>query len=235
MNGLTVVTATGGRSQAFALLVRWVARQTYRGSIQWLVVDDVSPATPCPPGVQVIYPAPLWEPGQNTQARNLLAALPHVRHDRIAIVEDDDWIAPTYLETLAARLEQAPLVGEQRARYYHVGTREYHVHSNLKHSSLGQAGFRRELLPLFSDVLKSGTKFLDIELFRRHRGAIFPPSGLHCGMKGMPGRPGIGTGHQPSRGWDNDRDLVTLGLWLGEDAEQYRGFANWIRGAGAAA
>lgn len=232
---ITIITPTGGRPQAFALLARWVARQTYRGSIQWLCVDDVSPAMPCPPGVQVIYPTPLWEPGQNTQARNLLAALPHVRHDRIAILEDDDWISPSYLETLAARLEQAPLVGEQRARYYNVGTREYHIYSNLKHSSLGQTGFRREMLPAFEEILKAGAKFLDIELFRRHRGALFPPSGIHVGMKGMPGRPGIGTGHRPHAGWANDKDLVTLDLWIGEDAEQYRNLASWIRGAGAAA
>lgn len=235
LNGVSVITPTGGRHEAFSLLARWVSRQTYHGPLQWLCVDDCQPLTACPDGATMIRPPVLWEPGWNTQARNLLAALPHVQYDRIAILEDDDYIAPGYLETLVARLDQAPLIGEQRARYYHVGTREYYVHSNLKHSSLGQTGFRAELLPLFEDVLKGACKFLDIELFRRHHGALFPPSGLHVGMKGMPGRPGIGVGHRPAHNWANDRDLTTLGLWIGEDTEYYRPFASWIRGSSTAA
>lgn len=230
---LTVITPTGGRPEAFALLTRSMDRQSFGGSLQWIVVDDCNPPMRKPPLLPMrecclIEPEPKWKPGQNTQARNLLAALTLVRCDRIAFVEDDDWISPDYLRTLYWRLDQAPLVGETNARYYHVGARRYRVMHNTRHSSLGQCGMRAEMLPWLKAACESKEKFIDLSLFRHvpaHMMKLFPPSGAHVSIKGLPGRPGIGVGHQPlSQGWKTDADLSVLRSWIGEDVELYRSF-----------
>jgi hypothetical protein len=39
MADLTLITCTADRPEAFQLCERWMARQTYRGSIQWIVAD----------------------------------------------------------------------------------------------------------------------------------------------------------------------------------------------------
>lgn len=233
MSGITVITPTGGRLEAFALLTRWMERQTYQGPVQWLVVDDCDPATRVPGDwfapacCTVIRPEPRWTPGENTQARNLLAAFGAIQHDLVVIAEDDDYLAPGYLQLMSDRLEQCSLAGESNARYYHVGARQFRIMHNLRHSSLGQCGMRAEMLPVLRMVCQAGQKFIDIELFRRavNYGKLFPASNSHLSMKGLPGRPGIGMGHQAQpRGWTQDANLDMLRRWIGDDAEFYRGF-----------
>ena len=105
---LTLITPTGGRPEAFALCERWMGRQTYRGDVQWIVVDDCEEATVVTMGQTVIRPQPWWKLGApTTQYANVRAALELVKHDKIVHIEDDDWYGPTYLETTYHRLDAA--------------------------------------------------------------------------------------------------------------------------------
>ncbi len=221
MQSITIITPTGGRPEAFALCECWIGRQRWSGELQWIVVDDGPEPTPCTLGQTVIRPEPLWSEGQNTQARNLLAALPHVKHDRILIVEDDDWYAPDYFEIMAARLEESALVGERDTPYYHIAGR-YLVNPNERHGSLFQTGMRGSILPCLESACARGERFLDITLFRDGDGKLFPSSGRSVGIKGLPGRPGIGMGHRHWMGWQEDRDSKVLRQWVGADAEAYK-------------
>ena len=45
---------------------------------------------------------------------------------------------------------------------------------------------------------------------------------LHCSIKGLPGRPGAGVGHD-KRFYKQDKDLSKFREWCG-DVEAYRGF-----------
>ena len=77
---LQIITATGARPEALALCHRWMRAQTYTGQVLWLIVDDgpaPSPIEKMPDNWRtvVIRPAPFWQPGQNTQARNLLRGI----------------------------------------------------------------------------------------------------------------------------------------------------------------
>ena len=106
---MIVITPTGGRPEAFALLARYLNAQTLP-AFRWLIVDDCDPATPVPVmrdgiEVEVIRPSWRWQPGQNTQAMCMAVALKRVPDDAcVAVCEDDDWIGPTHLEMTAACL-----------------------------------------------------------------------------------------------------------------------------------
>jgi hypothetical protein len=222
--GVTVITCTGGRPEAFALLEKFMARQTYAGDIQWLVVDDCEPATRCTMGQTVIRPEHRWSPGQNTQALNLLAALPHVTQDKVFFVEDDDFVPSDYLARMSVLFDSNPtwdVFGERPARYYNVASRACRQLRNRTHASLCQTAIRKECLSEFAKMCRQNLKFIDIKLWECG-GVFIDPTVV--GIKGMPGRPGIGMGHRPHAGWTPDPDLAQLRAWIGDDADLYEGF-----------
>jgi glycosyltransferase involved in cell wall biosynthesis len=222
---VTLITATGARPEAFTLCERWMRRQTYQGYIQWIVVDDGPEATVSSLGQIVMRPLPHWKPGRVTLPRNILEALPLAEAEKILFIEDDDYYAPGYVETMVARLELSDLVGELDSHYYHVGTRMWRNCKNRGHGSLFQVGIRRGLIPKLQAFCKEASYFLDLGLFGAVRSRkLFPASTLSLGMKGMPGRQGIGIGHNTvrSRLWNPDPDLTWLTERIGADVEFYK-------------
>lgn len=224
---LTLLTATGARPAAWALCERWMARQDYTGPVRWIVVDD----GPEPQSVTfrrdgwqlvLVRPSPHWAPGQNTQARNLLKGLAAVEPaDNLVIIEDDDWYAPDWLSTVAAELQHAELVGEHRARYYNVEQRRGRQLVNTGHASLCSTAMRGSALQQFSDACRARPKFIDLELWRRARGRRLFGGHRVVGIKGLPGRGGIGMGHEPEFRGEADASGALLRDWVGEDAEVY--------------
>lgn len=237
-DGVTLITCTGGRSEAFNLCREFVARQTWAGKMQWIVVDDFD----CVESYKalsdlrrlgwptVIRPKPFWQSGQNTLARNILAAIPEIRHDKILFIEDDDWYAPDYVDVMASLLEDCELLGECESYYYHIPSHQYQPQNNRKHASLCQTGLRRSLLGDLEKVCKSGSRvFLDIQLWENvpnHKHGLWP--GRRClGIKGLPGRKGIGNGHLPfkySDDWKPDPEGKFLREWIGSDVKLYEKF-----------
>lgn len=224
---LTLLTATGARPAAWALCERWMARQDYTGPVRWIIVDDgpePQPVTFRRDGWQLVLvrPSPHWAPGQNTQARNLLKGLAAVDPaDRLVIIEDDDWYAPDWLTTVAAELQHAELVGEHRARYYNVQQRCGRQLVNTGHASLCSTAMRGSALQDFADACRARPKFIDLELWRRARGRRLFGGHRVVGIKGLPGRGGIGMGHDPEFSGEADASGALLRDWIGEDAEVY--------------
>lgn len=225
---LTLLTATGARPTAWALCERWMARQDYTGPVRWIIVDDGPEPQPVAfrrEGWQLVLvrPSPHWAPGQNTQARNLLKGLAAVDPaDCLAIIEDDDWYAPDWLSAVAAELQHAELVGEHRARYYNVQQRCGRQLVNTGHASLCSTAMRGSALQDFTDACRARPKFIDLELWRRARGRRLFGGHRVVGIKGLPGRGGIGMGHDPEFSGEADPDGVLLREWIGCDAEAYR-------------
>lgn len=225
---LTLLTATGARPQAWAICERLMARQDYAGPVRWVIVDDGP--EPQPVSFQraaweliVIRPAPFWRTGQNTQARNLLKGLPAVgASDRLVICEDDDWYAPDWLTHVAGQLERAELVGEQRARYYNIALRRGRQLSNTHHSSLCSTAMRGSALEAFRRSCGQQPKFIDLHLWRHARSRHLFSGHRVVGIKGLPGRGGIGMGHRNNFSGVDDRDGALLREWIGEDARLYQ-------------
>lgn len=198
---LCVLTPTGARPEAFAKCVEYMQAQTYADPVRWIIVDDGPEAMPTPAieGWQVAHvrPHPLWEPGQNTQSRNLLEGLALVDPgDRVVIVEDDDQYAPWWLERVNEWLDSDDLVGEGGSVYYNLKTGARKECGNTKHASLCQTAVKGRGIEALREACKSGEKFIDTRLWRAMPGKVYPAQGGVIGIKGYPGRPGIGIGHR---------------------------------------
>lgn len=217
---------TGERPEAFALCQRWMARQTYPGPVRWIVVDDGrdEPRIEAQEHweVEVIRPEPLWSPGKNTQSRNVLAGLEAAGPDaRLVIIEDDDWYAPSWLSVCAAALERAELVGESHARYYNVAQRKALQLTNHSHASLCSSALRGVALNTLKQACHGSPDFIDIALWREAANKLLFRSHGVVGIKGLPGRPGIGVGHSRRFPGEPDPESKILRSWIGADVAAY--------------
>lgn len=222
---VTCITPTGDRLEAFELTKRWIASQTTQ-PFQWIVVDDGFDPLPdhLKGGIDYIRREPSKGEG-HTLVENLRTSLPYIKGDKVLIIEDDDWYGPNYIRTMSGYLDNYDLVGEGFARYYHLPTGQCQRIPNQKHVSLCQTGFNISLLPTFERVLP-GDPYIDARFWDavKTNKLVFLDSNnklhLHCSMKGLKGRKGIGTGHTPDRYYLLDRELKTLIEWVGEENAQ---------------
>lgn len=223
---IQLLTATGARPEAFALCVRWMRRQTYTGPVRWIIVDDGPEPLPVPAmpwTVDRIRRSPYWQPGENTQALNLLRGLDSVdRRHPLVIIEDDDHYSPDWLEHVSRELNRAELVGEMRARYYNVAQRKGRELSNTAHASLCATAMRGGAIETFAHMCRTKAKFIDLDLWRRHPSRHLFGGHRVVGIKGLPGRGGIGMGHSARFDGKADPDGTLLRQWIGEDAEEYQ-------------
>jgi hypothetical protein len=222
------LTATGGRSEALALTARWLDAQSYRGPAQWVICDDCVPASPVPRSrfdVRVIWPPWRWQPGMNTQARSMAALLERVPDDAtVIIVEDDDCYLPQHVSNLLAELESYDLVGEKTSRYFNIKTMRWRLMPGKYHASLATVGVKGEALQTLREICARGSRRIDMDLWGQFAGPKTLLESAHViGIKGLPGRAGIGVGHRDSFGTPDDGTV--LREWLGDRAtayEQYR-------------
>lgn len=225
---LTLLTPTGCRPQAWALCERWMAAQDYAGPVRWLIVDDGEDAQPVTferPGwhLEVIRPEPRWKPGMNSQARNLLAGLDCVSaDDSIVIIEDDDYYSPGYLTDAESWLRRGELVGECMARYYNVERRVVRKLNNRGRASLCSTALRGAAIDQLRKECKPGVQFIDMSLWANFKGPKVLKETKHVvGIKGLPGRCGIGMGHSKGFSGEHDPSGAILRDWIGQDAEHY--------------
>lgn len=220
---ITVITPTGERPEAFTLAQSMLQRQTYDGPLTWVVVDDGRQPVPVTLRrrdwrVVQVRPEPHWEPGQNTQGRNLRAGLEAYAGGWLTVWEDDDYYAPDWLERIMA--QPGDLVGEGGSRWYNVRYRTWGQLNNYSHCSLRATAMRGRAVEAFLAVLEHPQRYYDFELWAAFDGAKHVThTKLTVGLKGLPGRPGIAEGHDGKGDWDSSGRR--LRDWIGEDAEQY--------------
>jgi len=229
---IVLITPTGGREKQIQLCAKWMKAQTCTEEVLWIVVDDCYPCTTdfIPVDfkenwtVVKVYPTPIWEVGQNTQSRNLhagLNAIPDkIDASGIFIIEDDDYYKPKYLEIMTAMLEDYDLCGETNTFYFNPSFNAGNRCNNTKHSSLFQTAFTTKVIPEFKEILEQNKKFIDIELFKLDvKINLFTGLDLAVGIKGLPGREGIGKGHRLSM--YRTPNNIEIGLLIGKDAVAY--------------
>ena len=235
------ITCTGDRPLAFGLSQRWIENQTLIPD-KWIVVDDGKvpiDSSKLPSFAMYVRRMPS---GDCSMIQNLEEAFKYISEEKIVIWEDDEYYAPRYLEVMAKKLETYSLVGIGKSKYYHLFKRSYHHHANMGHASLAQTAFRKEFLPEVIGVL-SGNAFLDIRIWsivnsgfinlketnlkerisKDGRALIFDEGNeyLYVGMKGMPGRVGIGSGHNGNRTVDTRGDKLKEWIPVGKDYNSY--------------
>lgn len=226
---ISVITPTADRPVAFELCESMMCRQTLQPA-EWIVADGGQTPIACTMGqVHVHEPRP---PGAENFAMNLLNAIGRAKGDFIAVVEDDDSYAPTHLEATVAQLAANPhalAAGDPIQRYYNVAHRCWRVFNNVG-ASLCQTVMRREALPLFEKIIRGclagKTYGVDTTFWRaipKIQWALTRTDTV-VGIKGLPGRVGLGVGHRPDARWTADPELRQLRAWIGDDAETYAAF-----------
>lgn len=223
-----IVTPTGNRQRGIDLLAGYLNAQTYSGPATWIIVDDCDAETVIPPMRKGIVPVVVrppwrWQPGMNTQARSMAEALKHVPDDGICLVmEDDDLYKPDHIDNVLSALQSADLVGEQVARYYNVATRRHKVMGGIYHASLASTACKGAALDMLMEICLEGSRRIDMDLWRRFDAKkTLLDTGNVIGIKGLPGRGGIGVGHRDNFGTP-DHGGAVLSEWLGEYAKNYR-------------
>jgi len=221
MSRLSVITPTCDRPVAFGLLEGFMRAQT-RQPDEWIVADGGIVPADVTLGQRVVRsPRP---PGASNFLHNLEGALAVATGDVILFLEDDDHYQPTHLERLMGQLadEDALIAGDDVQRYYNVRQRCWRVFQN-RGASLCQTGLKRALLPLLSRVIAACQRrhafSVDAELWE-----LVPAPAQRLartetvvGIKGLPGRAGLGIGHRPSGPeWHPDPTLATLRSWIGD-------------------
>lgn len=197
---------------------------------EWIVVDDGETPTVATMGQRVIRRERQTGDPDITLVPNLKAAIESgVSTEAVAFIEDDDYYSPGWIEWLSGALKSADIAGEANAFYYHVGRRAWMNNKNRQHASLCQTGMRASTLPILYGRCKS-SPFVDVGLWKEgmkdHSAFLrFAPNPLVIGMKGMPGRKGIGIGHiKDAVCYASDPGLSWLVSMIGEDALAYKDF-----------
>lgn len=237
---IAIITPSGGRPAQFNLCKYFMKRQTYLGKVVWVIMDDCIPISTDSVEIDFrdnwtiikIYPIPIWEEGQNTQVRNISLGIEMLLRmynkdeiEGIFIIEDDDYYKPEYLERMILRLKGFFITGEKNTIYYNVAYRRYIDNGNIYHTSLFQTAFTVDALP---NLEKSySDRFIDAALWNSLQNKnLFNEGNLSIGIKGMPGRYGIGAGHGNAGNMIEDKDFSYLKLIIGgEDAKLYERYS----------
>lgn len=234
MKHVTIITPTGHRPAAINLLKKYIEAQSFPGDITWIIVNDgaiehVPFGSTNRDGVEtiVLKATTPWQPGYNTQRLNWIDALKRVPKNTEAIfcMEDDDYYAPEYISVYTELLKAFDLVGEGNNKYYYVPGKCYKEMKNYSHTSLSSCAFIIQILPTFLKALHSGQVFFDITFWEQAqedkvKSILFVNQNLSIGMKGLPGRPGIGVGHVPEN-YTSDPFFETLDEWCRDSANNY--------------
>lgn len=205
-----------------------MARQTIQPD-EWIVADDgIEPASLTMGQTHVVRPREAE--GGASLAGNMLAALERVTGDVVVVAEHDDWYRPDHIETCLAGLAQRKATGSLWQRYYNVEHRCWIVMRNIG-SALCNTALTADLIPKMQAAARSaiarGSYGVD-RLFWDSipaRDKLITQTETVVGIKGLPGRKGLGMGHRPGqngRKWTDDHDGRKLAEWIGEDVGLYR-------------
>jgi hypothetical protein len=233
METVTLITPTSDRPLVFALCERWMRRALCcldNRPVHWIVADDGREPARCTLGQLHLRRSPAADPTASFRG-NLRAALEQAAPGLVLFIEDDDWYAPSYLAAMIAWLSgDVEIAGEAESKYYNVRERRYLDCRNRGHASLCQTGIRGSLVPWLLEYLSAGrnanTPLVDLDLWnigaQNSVRRLEPNSTLCVGIKGLPGKAGIGIGHRLGRRHEHDPHGTQLARWIGPaDAALY--------------
>lgn len=233
---VTALTTAVHRHEAWKISEDYMKRQT-RQPDQWLVIDDDDPPSVCTMGQQYIYAPECRDPKCSSLVAKLRLAFRSglIKGDIVVFWENDDWYAPTWIETCEKALvsHETTIFGEGRAVYYNVKERWWYEHQNMNHASLCATAIRKENYDLLSSMLEDTNPFVDVRLWDRtrpNRRRILDPLANSknrqvIGIKAMPGKVGYGGGHgERDRGAVDDKSLNKLISLISNDYTRYEQF-----------
>jgi glycosyltransferase involved in cell wall biosynthesis len=226
---ISLVTPTGGRPEAFKLCEYWISQQTVQPD-EWIVVDDYPISTNTNMNQKVIRREPFWKNQEMTLPINLAEGIMASSGDVIFVIEDDDWYSPNYIESMMNKIQNFDLIGEGLTKYYNIRNKFYYTHNNLDHAGLFQTAFKKEVSKELIKLVLSNKneKYIDILIWKfvHNKKMFVSKSPLSVGIKGLPGRMGIGYFHTEA----SCKNLICAkNLGLGKkDLSPFETLKNWI-------
>lgn len=228
--GITLITPTGDRQLAFERCEYYINRQTVKPD-QWIISDDSS-SDPTRPILsfrqslnQEIYTRPYSPNQKKSFTGNILNCLAHIKYDKIFVIEDDDWVHPRYIERSLERIRDFDLIGQPYAIYYNIAQQRWRKNMNDKRASFCETVFRSNCIPIVQEACAvRNSAFVDAKLWRHPTPTkrLFGDERLVVGLKGLPGRSGIGIGHRCGPSYKYDPKWKKLKELIGkEDAQFY--------------
>lgn len=227
---ISVITPTADQPLGMALAEAYMARQTLQPD-EWIVADDGIEHAVLTLGQTHLQLPRLYEGGKSL-ANNILEALPEVTGDIVIVWEHDDWYAPTHIETCVRELRQHKATGSRIQRYYNVA-HALHIAMLNRGSALCNTAFTSDLLDKMKLAALAAFESDSIGTDRLFWDSLLPhEKNVHSvntvvGIKGLPGRRGLGIGHRPMSGrrrkWRRDYRYHQLRLWVGDDYVNYLG------------
>lgn len=224
--GVTLITPSSDRPFCIARCEEYIKRQTYSGPLQWIVAEDSKEKYNLTCGQVHIHRKPSLEKVSSFLG-NIKAILPEIEYEYVMIIEDDDWYSPDYIKLYKIRLDLHELVGEGPARYYNIQYRQSRICGNISRASFCQTALRANQLPSLYVSIQKQNAFVDSRLWDKKCRKFVFQGDCHCvGIKGMPGKKGIGMGHRPLKRksfFIPDPKLEILEKWIGKsDTDWYR-------------
>jgi glycosyltransferase involved in cell wall biosynthesis len=160
-NNITVITCTGDRPEAFALLQKWMSKQTLSPE-QWIVVDDGKTPLQSSEEYEYIRREPTKNDYTHTLCLNFEKALEYVKCDKIIVMEDDDWYSPTYIDYMFQLLDKADLVGLGNLIFYYPSISKYMEKATIKQPAFAQTAFKKDLIPVIRQICEGAPKDFDL-------------------------------------------------------------------------
>lgn len=242
---LILITCASDQHVGFRLAYRYVARCRQQLSpemeVAWIVADDGRHPVECPAieGVASIHfrrpPSDGLESFRGNM-RDAVASAQHLagkREDSLIAVIEDDWLSPHYLADAVRAFTADPglmLFGETRTRYYRIDNRRWHVFGPNGRAALSGTVMRAPVLPILSAWAtgRDRTIMLDDRVWKSptlpaESKLLLPQSCYVVGIKGLPGKGGLGMGcRMDGHRYGHDGDGSLLRSWIGaEDAAVY--------------
>jgi len=170
---VALVPTRGDRQTLLANMHNMMSRQTKQ--LYGMVVVDDTPLNPDQKDITYRY---------QTGLTRVFEQYPDC--DVVALIEDDDWYSPQYLEKMSAAWVQAGrphTFGQGETHYYHLGLKSMHYQKHPERSSAFTTFMSRELLKM--NWPKDDYSFVDIDIWKQFPGkTICFDSPVAVGIKG---------------------------------------------------
>lgn len=219
---ISVITPTADQPRGMELLEVYVSRQTVQPR-EWIVVDDGTKHAELTLGQDHIKLPRVYEGGKSL-ANNLMTALAVAKGDAVIIMEHDDWYAPNHIEICARELEGFEATGCRIARYFNVAHKCWKIFPNHG-SALCNTAFTKDAAAKMAHSARwafdNGSISVDGRFWDSVKLANCHEIQTVVGIKGMPGRKGLGIGHRPNGTWNRDESFDKLREWIGNDTNFY--------------
>jgi len=224
MSKITVITPTADQPTGIALLEQYMERQTVQPD-EWIVADDGDVPAVLTKNQTHLYTSRQYEGGKSL-ANNILKGLEQATGDIILIMEHDDYYQPNHIEVSLEMLKGYDAAGCIWQRYYNLEHQCYLIMQNVG-SALCNTAFIKEVTPKMvyaaQKAFEKDKYCVDRFFWDAQTRTNVHQINTVVGIKGLPGRKGLGLGHRPESGrkWEKDLNHTILKQWVGDDVKNY--------------